>query len=71
MDPRPAAPQARRGRTANGRGVRTASVEGRARRAWHPGMTVGQLQLAPGISRNAASNHRRIFMAEAREEIAQ
>ena len=62
-----------RNRGANGRGVQTASVEAKARRAWHPGMKVGQLHLAAGISRIAASTHRRIFLAEAqpvREEMA-
>jgi hypothetical protein len=44
---------------------KTATVERRARAAWQPGMTVGQLEKAAHISRNAASKYRRILMAEA------
>jgi hypothetical protein len=42
----------------------TTSVEQQARAAWQLGMTVSQLQVAAGISRNAASTWRRILAAE-------
>jgi hypothetical protein len=71
----PDAPKRRRV-AASGRanGPRTKSVrtprdsdaaERAARAAWRPGMSVGELQAAARISRNAASKHRRILIAEA------
>ena len=42
----------------------TATVEAKARAAWRPGMSVGQLQHAAGISRSAAGKYRRTFLAE-------
>lgn len=49
----------RRARTA-----KTATVEAKARAVWRPGMSVGQLQHAAGISRSAAGKYRRTFVAE-------
>lgn len=46
------------------KGVRTASVERKARRVWQPGMTVTQLQRAAGISRTAAAKWGRVLSAE-------
>jgi hypothetical protein len=63
---------------ANGRssrGVRTRrtadEAERRARAKWRPGMTVSELQRAAGISRTAASKHRRILLAEEAQGVAQ
>jgi hypothetical protein len=42
-----------------------AAAEAAARRVWRPGLSVGDLQAAAGISRAAASKHRRILLAEA------
>lgn len=42
----------------------TRSVEDIARAAWRPGMTIGELQTAAGISRTAAAKYRRTFAAE-------
>ncbi|HEY7092738.1 MAG TPA: hypothetical protein VH393_06145 [Ktedonobacterales bacterium] len=62
----------------NGRsrqGVRTLrdpdAAEAAARAAWTPGMSVGALQKAAGISRSAASKFRRILMAEESQQVAQ
>jgi hypothetical protein len=58
-------------RGANRRHVRTGantlteSVEQKARAHWRAGMSVGELQRAAGISRNAAGKYRRTFLAEA------
>ncbi len=59
---------------ANGKGVRTpartatkattASVEAKARTAWQPGMSVGELQRAASISRSMAGKYRKVFIAE-------
>lgn len=68
---RPAAPPrkraaARASTKASAKGVRTptASVEKQARAAWRPGMSVGELQRAAKISRNAAMGWRRTLNAE-------
>jgi hypothetical protein len=68
---------AARGR-ANGRskrGVRTpaktATVERQARAAYEPGMSVGELQKAAKISRNAAGKWRKVLLAEASQQVAQ
>jgi hypothetical protein len=57
------------------RGVRTRlnpdAAERAARAAWVPGMSVGALQKAAGISRNSASKFRRILMAEEAQQVAQ
>jgi methionine-rich copper-binding protein CopC len=57
------------------RGVRTPisadAAEAAARTVWRTGMSVSELQRAAGISRNAASKHRRILMAEAAQQAAQ
>ncbi|HEY1388862.1 MAG TPA: hypothetical protein VGF38_09985 [Ktedonobacterales bacterium] len=54
--------------TGSRKGVRTRQspdeAERRARKAWTPGMSVSELQRAAGISRTAASKHRRILLAE-------
>lgn len=56
------------------RGVRTRvsadAAEAAARAAWVPGMSVTELQRAAEISRNAASKHRRILMAEMAQQAA-
>lgn len=52
------------------KGVRTASVEKKARRVWQPGMTVTQLQRAAGISRTAAAKWGRVLTAEQAESEA-
>jgi hypothetical protein len=62
-------PAARRSNTRASRRVRTPTdpdaAEAAARAVWQPGMSVTELQRAADISRNAASKHRRILMAEA------
>jgi hypothetical protein len=64
------APRRRRRQGTNGRRVRTASVEAKARAAWRPGMTVGQLERAAGISRSMAGKYRRVLLAEEGERAA-
>lgn len=66
---RRAAAQARAGGTYPS-GVRTGSVEAKARAAWRPDMTVGQLQRAAGISRSSAAKYRKVFAAEFASELA-
>jgi hypothetical protein len=58
------------------RGVRTpaktATVERQARAAYEPGMSVGELQKAAKISRNAAGKWRKVLLAEAsQQQVAQ
>jgi methionine-rich copper-binding protein CopC len=66
--PRQAAASGRGTNPRSRRGVRTRQspdeAERRARKAWVPGMSVSELQKAAGISRTAASKHRRILLAE-------
>jgi hypothetical protein len=59
---RPARRAAARG--SNPQRVRTATVERQVRAAWHPDMTVGQLQRAAGISRSTAGKWRKVLHAE-------
>jgi hypothetical protein len=47
------------------RTVRTATVEAKARAAWQPSMSVGQLERAASISRSAAGKWRKVLIAEA------
>lgn len=54
-----------RGKRANGRPMRTGSVEGKVRGVWRAGMSVSQLEREAGISRSAAGKYRRLLMAEA------
>jgi hypothetical protein len=73
--PRRAAASGRGTNTRSRQRVRTRQspdeAERRARKAWHPGMSVSELQRAAGISRTAASKHRRILMAEEAHGVAQ
>lgn len=55
----------RRARTA-----KTATVEAKAWAVWRPGMSVGQLQHAAGISRSAAGKYPRTFLAELASSVA-
>jgi hypothetical protein len=52
----------------NTRRVRTASVEASTRAAWRPGMSIGQLQRAAGVSRNSAAKWARVLEAEGRAQ---
>jgi hypothetical protein len=60
-----------RGRGSNPRRVRTESVEAKVRAAWQPGMTIGQLTRAAGISRNSAAKWARVLEAERSSQLAQ
>jgi hypothetical protein len=51
--------------------ARTATVEVAARAAWQPGMSVGALQKAANISRNAAGKWRKVLLAEEAQQVAQ
>jgi len=72
--PRQAAASGRANRRSR-RGVRTpaktATVERQAREAYEPGMSVGELQKAAKISRNAAGKWRKVLLAEASQQVAQ
>jgi hypothetical protein len=72
--PRQVAASGRANRRSRG-GVRTpaktATVERQARAAYEPGMSVGELQKAAKISRNAAGKWRKVLLAEASQQVAQ
>lgn len=60
---RPRRASTRRRAAASGRGARQ-SVEQRARAAWVPGMTAGELRRTASIGKSAASKYRKLFVAE-------
>jgi hypothetical protein len=70
---RDTAPQASAIRS-NTRSVRTgkvskATVEHKVRKVWRPGMSIGQLERAAGISHNSAGKWRKVLIAEAQEPL--
>lgn len=48
-----------------------AAAEAAARAAWQPGMSVGDLERAAGVSRNAASRWRAVILAETGQAVAE
>ena len=70
---RDTAPQAS-GSRSNTRSVRTgkvskATVEHKVRKVWRPGMSIGQLERAAGISHNSAGKWRKVLIAEAQDPV--
>jgi hypothetical protein len=48
-------------------GKAKAAVEAKVRKVWRPGMTIGMLERAAGISHNSAGKWCRVLIAEAQE----